>query len=246
MNLVLDIGNTRHKLGLFDQATLLESRVVTDWTPEQICRYGAQNGVSHAMISNVAASGDNLQARLSEFFDCQELTHQTPLPFENRYATPATLGKDRLAAVAGARALLPGQHCLVIDCGTCIKYDLMTAQSAYLGGNIAPGLTMRTKAMHDYTARLPEVTRHLPASFCGISTETALQNGAFRGALLEIEGFIALFMQQFTPLQIILTGGDAVFIQNHLNNASLRLEPHLTLHGLNHLLQFNRSDKKQP
>lgn len=246
MNLVLDIGNTRHKIGLFDQGVLLESRIVTDWTPEQIRRFGEQNGVRQAMISSVAASSDALREEWSEYFDCQELTHLTPLPFENRYTTPTTLGKDRLAAVAGARALLPGQNCLVVDCGTCIKYDLMTSQSAYLGGNIAPGLTMRTSAMHDYTARLPEVARHLPLSYIGNSTETALQNGAFRGALLEIEGFVALFARQFDNLQVILTGGDAAFIQTHLDNVSFRLEPDLTLYGLNHLLQFNPDNKKQP
>ena len=80
------------------------------------------------------------------------------------------------AAIAGAQALLPGQNCLVVDCGTCIKYDLLTAAGVYLGGNIAPGAKMRAEAMHHFTARLPEVDLNMPADFIGHSTETALQN----------------------------------------------------------------------
>ena len=100
------------------------------------------------MISSVAQAEEELIPKLSQHFEVLELTHTTSLPFENRYTTPQTLGKDRLAAVAGARALMPGRHCLTIDCGTCIKYDLITAEGVYMGGNIAPGAQMRAKAMH--------------------------------------------------------------------------------------------------
>jgi type III pantothenate kinase len=238
MNLVLDIGNTRLKIGLFDTETLLESRVVADWSPWQALEYGRQNGVRRVMLSTVAEENPAWREILSENFDYQELTQHTPLPFENRYATPATLGKDRLAAIAGAYALMPGLNCLVVDCGTCIKYDLITAGGDYLGGNIAPGLMMRTKAMHHFTARLPEVEQRLPVFFIGDRTETALQNGAFRGALLEIEGFIALFARQFEALNVIFTGGDAGFVKPHFNHIHTKLEPDLTLFGLNSLLLY--------
>lgn len=239
MNLTLDIGNTRRKIGRFNGTKLIETKIVTDWSTHELLDYCNQNGVRSIILSSVAKPEETLCQTLRQYFDFLELTHQTPLPFENLYTTPQTLGKDRLAAVAGAQALLPRQHCLVVDCGTCIKYDLLTEAGHYLGGNIAPGAYMRTKAMHEFTARLPEVGMEMPEGLIGNSTETALQNGAFRGAALEIEGFIQLFKKQFNPLQIILTGGDADFFQPFLNPYNLSTQPHLTLYGLNNILIFN-------
>lgn len=239
MNLVLDIGNTRRKAGLFSKNSLVESKVVTDWLIRDLLDYCKQAGVRRIIVSSVAAPDDSLKEPLAQHFDFLELTHETALPFKNRYTTPHTLGKDRLAAVAGAQALLPGQNCFVVDCGTCIKYDLLTEAGEYLGGNIAPGAQMRAKAMHAFTARLPEVEMYLPNDFIGQSTETALQNGAFRGAALEIEGFVGLFQKRFGSMNVILTGGDAFFFEPFLNISNLKNEPHLTLYGLNNILIFN-------
>jgi type III pantothenate kinase len=240
MNLALDIGNTRHKIGLFDGVRLLESKVATDWSKDDLIAYCNQNKVSRIIISSVSTPDSALNDVLSLHFELLELTHETPLPFINQYTTPLTLGKDRLAAVAGAQALLPDKDCLIIDCGTCIKYDLLTKTGTYLGGNIAPGLQMRTKAMHVFTARLPEVPLLLPQDFIGVSTESALQNGAFRGAALEVKGFVTLFQERFSALKVILTGGDAVFFQAILNLDDASMEQDLTLYGLNNILIFNR------
>lgn len=240
MNLVLDIGNTRWKMGLFEGGKLTSHQVVTNWTAEQLVEYGNLRGVQRVMISSVANLEDDFHNRLDQSFPVYlELTHTTPLPFENQYATPQTLGKDRLAAIAGAQALYPQKNCLVIDCGTCIKYDLLTADGVYKGGNIAPGLGMRAKAMHEFTARLPEVSQHLPSNFIGTSTETALQNGAFLGSLLEMKGFAALFETHYAPCIPVLTGGDAGFLFPHFHFPGKQLEPHLTLIGLHHILTYN-------
>jgi len=240
MNLALDIGNTRHKIGLFNESRLLESKVVTFWPIEELLDYCNQAGVRSIMLSSVVAPDESLRKALDQYFDLLELTHETRLPFENQYTTPHTLGKDRLAAVAGAQALLPRQHCLVVDCGTCIKYDALTGAGKYLGGNIAPGAKMRTRAMHEFTARLPEVEMQMPSDFIGLSTETALQNGAFLGAALEIGSFVGLVQKRLSPLNVILTGGDAAFFKPHINVQNLTLEPNLTLYGLNNILIFNR------
>ncbi len=239
MNLALDIGNTRRKIGLFNGSRLLERKVVTDWTPDELLAYCNQAGVRSIILSSVVALGESLQTVLAQSFDLLELTHETRLPFENQYTTPLTLGKDRLAAVAGAQALMPRQHTLVIDCGTCIKYDILTAAGVYLGGNIAPGIQMRARAMHEFTARLPEVELEMPSDFIGNSTKTALQNGAFLGAALEIGGFAGLFQNHLSPLNVILTGGDSSFLKPYLNIQNLTLEPDLTLYGLNNILIFN-------
>ncbi len=239
MNLALDIGNTRTKIGLFRENELVEQAIWMDWTLAELLAFGNHAGVSRVMLSSVAEPDEALREGLTEYFQLLELTHSTPLPFENQYETPKTLGKDRLAAMAGAHFLFPQKNCLAVDCGTCIKYDLLTADGAYRGGNIAPGAQMRLAAMHHFTARLPEAAMRMPADFVGLSTETALQNGALRGAVLEIEGFVKLFEKKYGTLNVILTGGDAAFFQPHLDVKNLILEPELTLFGLNHILNFN-------
>lgn len=239
MNLVVDIGNTRLKMALFQYNILRDEETWTHWTPEDVVAYGWHNDVQRVILSSVAEADERLQEMLSDAFDFMELTHETPLPFQNLYRTPQTLGKDRLAAVAGAHTLYPGQSCMVVDCGTCIKYDVLTSDGRYLGGNIAPGLSMRIKAMHHFTARLPEVPMTMPPSDIGDSTETALQNGALMGAILEIKGFVERFEQQLgEPLTLLLAGGDADFVAIHLKQYKphLKSEPKLTLYGLHHIL----------
>lgn len=223
-------------MGLFQGQTLYEHQEVTSWTWEALYAYCNQAGVRRVMLSSVADDAVGYRENWKQHFDCQELTHLTPLPFSNRYATPNTLGKDRLAAVAGAHALFPQQNCLVLDAGTCLKYDWISESGEYGGGNIAPGLQMRAKAMHHFTAKLPEVTLHIPENFIGVSTEAALQNGAFLGAILEIEGFMRLFKASFDNIRWVLTGGDADFLALHLKHGPLQLVPQLTLYGLNHIL----------
>ncbi len=239
MNLVLDIGNTRSKLGLFQGKNLLEKTIWTNWTTDELIAYGNRKGVQRIMLSSVAKPADELLHVLGAHFKVRELLHDSPLPFVNAYATPKTLGKDRLAAVAGAHSLYGGENCLVVDCGTCIKYDLMLAKGEYIGGNIAPGARMRIQAMHHFTARLPEVDQLMPVLIWGHDTVSALQNGALRGAALEIEGFYQLFHSRFAPLRFILTGGDADFFQAFLSIHPIILEPELTLIGLNHILEYH-------
>ncbi|MCC7507185.1 MAG: type III pantothenate kinase [Saprospiraceae bacterium] len=239
MHLVIDIGNTRTKIGLFDGPRLARKTVGQHWSAETLRHWTHNAAIDGAIFSSVADDDQGLRQDLSDHFQAFELHHHTPLPFRNAYRTPETLGKDRLAAAAGALALFPGRHCLVIDCGTCIKYELIDAKAVYLGGNIAPGLLMRIQAMHHFTARLPEVPLEMPADNIGNSTSTALQNGALRGAIFEIEGFIRQFEQQFGQLTIILTGGDAEFVQQFLNRPDAILEPDLILYGLHNILTFN-------
>ena len=239
MNLALDIGNTRTKIGLFRGNELVEQAIWADWTLAELSAFGNHAGVERVIVSSVAEPDEYLREALAEHFKLLELTHLTPLPFDNQYKTPKTLGKDRLAAVAGAHFLFPKKNCLVVDCGTCIKYDLLAENGIYHGGNIAPGAQMRISAMHHFTARLPEVDMKMPDDFTGHSTETALQNGALRGAALEIQGFVKLFEKKHTPLKVILTGGDAAFFMPHLDISDLIHEPELTLFGLNHILQHN-------
>lgn len=240
VNLTIDIGNTRTKLGLFDREDLVEKQYLDGTALPEIIRYATNHRVRNVILSTVGSHIDaSWEAELNRNFFYLQLNHQTPLPIKNAYGTPETLGKDRLAAIVGAWQLYPGENCLVIDAGTCITYDLLQAGGTYLGGNISPGLNMRFRAMHEFTARLPLVQREVEIdNAIGQSTLTAMRNGGQLGMSLEIEGFIRLFREQFGSLQVILTGGDAEFFAKVLKS-KIFVNPDLVLRGLNKILTYN-------
>ncbi|MFM8371625.1 MAG: type III pantothenate kinase [Bacteroidota bacterium] len=240
MNLCIDIGNSRTKIGVFQGTKLLEKVTIPAISETDIHALSEKYLPEAAIWSSVAGT-DGLHKSFSHVsFPVLEFRNGTPLPFTSQYSTPETLGRDRLAAVAGARALYPGTNCLVIDLGTCIKYEVLNQNGVYLGGNIAPGAGMRIKAMNHFTARLPEVEMKMPVSPIGHSTETALQNGALLGVLLEMKGYIELIQATFPGIKVILSGGDAAFFASHPVIGNHILQPDLILHGLNSILNHNR------
>lgn len=237
MNLVLDIGNTRTKAALFKKNRIVEQAIWQSETLRNLSFFLEKKRVERCLLSSVAAPDPQLSDWIRQRFDFRELDSETPLPFENQYLTPKTLGKDRLAAVAGAQVLFPRKNVLVVDFGTCIKYEILTAEGKYLGGNIAPGAKMRLQAMQHFTARLPEATFSMPPSPVGTTTETALQNGGLRGAAMEVEGFIRHFRKNFGVQKVILTGGDANFFQPYLPPEKwISVQQDLVLLGLNAIL----------
>ena len=238
-NLAIDIGNTRIKLGLFEGRDLVEKKVSQGWTAEEIIQLATNQQVKNVILSNVA---DSIPAKLKDYLTTNfffiELDENTALPIANRYKTPQTLGKDRLAAVVGAYQLYPKTNCLIVDAGTCITYDVLTATGEYLGGNIAPGINMRYEAMHHFTARLPKVEKKEENDWIGRTTEEALINGGALGVCLELEGFIGLCEEKIGKINVILTGGDADFLAKTLKS-KIFVNQNLVLIGLNKILAHN-------
>jgi type III pantothenate kinase len=259
MNLILDIGNTRTKLAFFKENQLLEKAIAETaslaWLSEQV------NGkkVEAAILSATGRDTEGVENFLSAHFPFIKLDHTVPIPIQNHYATPETLGRDRLAAVVAAHVLFPKGNHLVIDAGTCITFNFIDALGIFHGGNIAPGLTMRLKAMHHFTAKLPLVERDISLAqpierqntvlqqkayaiwqSYGNTTETAMRNGAQTGILAEVAGFVQMMRQRYKPLNIILTGGDGEFIYKNQPFPRRYFEPNLVLMGLNQILNFNK------
>jgi len=161
-----------------------------------------------------------------------------PIPIFNRYATPGTLGVDRLAAACGAWALFPNQDCLVVDIGTCINYEFISKTGEYHGGAISPGVVMRFESMHRLTAKLPNATPIESAPLIGSDTIQCLQSGVMNGVLEEIKGTIHRYNIEYPGIRVILCGGDAHFFENHLK-PSIFVAPELVLMGLNSILLHN-------
>ena len=148
------------------------------------------------------------------------------------------MGKDRIDASVGANKRSQGKAALFIDMGTCITVNFINSEGAFVGGNISPGIMMRLKAMHKFTAKLPMVKPDIPDEYFAQSTVKALQNGAVKGAFREIDSFIDDTRIKFGVNNIILTGGDAVLFESYTKN-KIFVAPNLVLEGLNEILNYN-------
>jgi len=236
--LAIDIGNTRTKVAAFADKVLIEMEDAKSLNVPMIDRLRKKYRASYVIISTVKHLTKKMQAYIDADPKCFLLSPFMKLPFSIAYRTPETLGLDRLAGVAGAWARFPNKNSLVIDAGTCIKYDLVTAEGTYLGGNISPGVRMRLESMHLLTNKLPQVEPSERYERVGTDTASALQVGACTGAIYEMEGFISDYKKMFDKLNILLTGGDSLFFVNHLKTKIFE-HPHLVLEGLNEILDYN-------
>ena len=250
MVLTIDIGNTRTKVAIFDDNQLVEHIVFEPITKNDIVNLSIKyNSFKIAIISSVNAEEEGRIAQILDELCIKHhlLSYQSPLPFAIDYLTPATLGKDRIAALAGAYALDGKGNYLVIDCGTCNTYDLLV-DGHFVGGNIAPGLQMRLDAMHHFTAALPQCSLNDacdPNKPLGETTKTAIWNGAYWGVVNEINGYITRYSNEYNDLKVILTGGLFTLVKSINSqlltpNSSLLTihEPLLVPMGLNFIANY--------
>lgn len=236
--LCIDIGNTLIKAAVFHNNKLIDFHPVDAQNNDELSRLITRFNVDAAILSSVAAIPENLLELLRSLNTFIVLDHTTPLPIENLYETKESLGKDRIAAVVGAHFLYPDNDLLVIDAGTAITYDIITAKGQYLGGNIAPGLQMRFKALSHFTSRLPLLEPRKDIPPFGKNTNEAIQTGVQQGILCEADGFINLYEVQFPGLKAVFTGGDANFFDKKLKS-TIFVVSNLVMIGLNRILIHN-------
>jgi type III pantothenate kinase len=236
MNLVIDSGNTRIKVGLFNGSEL--TRRESFVAPDDLKKFMLSEHPDHILVSSVNLDPNELLSWSSAKGKKVALTTSLPLPVHVNYLTPETLGVDRIAAVCGALDLFPGRCCLIIDAGTCINYEILDEQGVYHGGAISPGISMRFEAMHTFTARLPLVKPNESIGLVGNTTETCMQSGVMNGVLEEVKGVINQYKMMYPDLVVIMCGGDYPFFENNLKPA-IFVAPELVLIGLNRILRHH-------
>jgi len=245
MNLVLDLGNTFGKVAVCEGAEVIESAVYQKITSKELAYFIANHGqLEGAIVSSVVNHSREIIDYLENLFEhFIELNHHTHLPLTNLYKTPETLGFDRIAAAAGAHTIYPGKNVLIIDAGTAITYDVITEEGHYIGGNIAPGMEMRFRALNKFTSKLPllEVVEG-DVSLVGASTSEAIESGVINGVLFEIDGFIAEISRKYAALTVVMTGGDAKYFEKKLKS-TIFVNSNLNLIGLNRILDYNARQK---
>lgn len=246
MNLTIDMGNTRVKYAVFDSDAVVFDGCSEEFAESDLEKIlSAYPGITQAIVATTRGSVDETVALLrSRIGHCLRLSSQLPLPIHNDYATPETLGEDRLAAAVGAASLYPGSHLLIVDFGTAITIDEVTAAGVFRGGNISPGVQMRFRALHDYTAALPLCESCDDQTLLGRSTVEAIRQGVMNGIAFEIEGYIARLTQEIGSLSIIFTGGDAKFFVKRIKN-TIFAHCDLVFLGLNRILEYNASEESR-
>ncbi len=191
MNLIIDVGNTRIKTAVFDDSKLIHNESITKESfdfdvNEMVKKYKCTN----AIISSVGSLKKSQIAKLHTEINLIELDYHTKIPFVNKYATPKTLGVDRIALVSSAITSYPNKNVLIIDAGTCITYDFLNQEGNYYGGSISPGLQMRYKSLHVFTEKLPLLEPSEIVELVGNSTEKSIHSGVINGIINEIDGVI--------------------------------------------------------
>ena len=245
MLLAIDQGNTNIKTGIEDEHGKL-SDIRNFQTLNECLTFIKNLPVKHAIVSSVADAHQQIQLvnSISSLFTVISLQSNTPTPLNNEYSYPEQLGSDRLADAVGAWSLFPHQHSLVIDCGTCINYEVVTSSGSYIGGGISPGLQMRLNSMHSGTGKLPMIKNvEFNGEFIGKATQACMTSATIWGIIGEIEKMISNLESKYSPINVILTGGDEMYFGKYLKN-KIFAHPNLAITGLIEILKYNIEHSK--
>jgi len=157
--MAVDLGNKLEKFFVFSAEDKIVAEFVFSRTREVDLRKIFQKyPIRASILSSVIKDDALVKSFLRKKTILFELKAGLSLPIQIKYKTPNTLGSDRIAYAVGGSGFFPKQNILIIDAGTCIKCDFVSAKGEYWGGSISPGLAMRYKALNYFTQRLPLIT----------------------------------------------------------------------------------------
>jgi type III pantothenate kinase len=240
MMLVLDLGNTNKKVCVYSGGRVLHMEVSDQLSLRTLKEiFEKFPDISSGIVASVVTFPVYLRKFLEERLDrLIELNSRTQVPVKNLYKTPGRLGKDRLAAAVAGSILFSGFPVLVINAGTCLTYDLVTSKNQYLGGAISPGIRMRLNALHTFTEKLPLISINEEAPVLGTDTAGSITSGVINGTVEEVRGMIRLYRQEYQNLQVVLSGGDAEYLDKRLKIRIFAF-PNVVLYGLYEILEYN-------
>ncbi|HPE43266.1 MAG TPA: type III pantothenate kinase [Bacteroidales bacterium] len=238
IKIILDIGNTLIKLAHVESGRLRDVKSFED--EEILLNSISEQSFSGGIIGSVREMSSHLLDWTKRQNNILLLNSDTPLPFKIAYKSPQSLGADRIALAAAAYERFPDKNVLVIDMGSCITYDLLTAQGVYLGGAISPGIRMRFKAMNAFTAKLPMAEPTDKTPLIGYDTESSLQSGVMNGVQAEIEGVIDRYASNYKDLTVLIGGGDNKYFDKRFK-VNIFAASNLVLEGLRFIMEFNES-----
>lgn len=234
MHLLIDNSNTRTKFALDQDGRLSEWRATiptADLSAASLDKALAGQPFTHLTLCSVVPRVADLMEAHFIARPLHRISHRSPLPISIDYPEPEKIGADRIAN-ATAAVLRKKHPAIVIDFGTAVTFDVISANSSYLGGVIAPGTASLRDYLHKKTALLPAIQLEEPTSAIGRSTAEAMQIGAvigYRGLIREI--LAAIRSELDGNPAILATGGDATLIAQGLPEIE-EIDPDLTMKGI--------------
>ncbi len=229
---IVDAGNTSIKVAQVKNSQIQSVKRFDDISD-------ALGSISDTVVVCASVLNENFkQLVIDKGGQFHQVTHQSALPFESAYSSMETIGIDRLCNVAGAMKTFESEHCLIVDIGTCIKFDFISAKNVYLGGSISPGINLRYKALHEFTSKLPLIDSKANASIIGDSTASSIHSGVINGIMHEIQGMILRYEKDFGQLKILITGGDASYFE-FPQKSNIFANKNLTLEGIVEIYEIN-------
>jgi type III pantothenate kinase len=238
ITLCFDFGNTRKKVAVFNKSEIDEVVVLNDDSAESINALISKYKPAKSILSSVIDHNPAIETALAGATKFHKLSHLTRVAFTTPVGKPETIGADRLALTAAAVHYYPTKNNLVIGMGTCVTYNFINKYHEFVGGAISPGMEMRLKAMHQFTAKLPLVKADSNVPLIGYDTNTNILTGVILGMAKEMDGFIDAYKEKFGNFNVLLTGGDLVHLACHLKN-KIFADPDLIFKGLYAISEVN-------
>ena len=240
VTLCFDFGNTRLKCAVFDDRSLREVIVLENDSVETIEQLIKTYRPAKTLLSSVIDHNQEMEKILKATTRFHKLDHHSKIPITTPVGKPETIGADRLGLVVAAVDLFPNKNNLVIGLGTAITYNFINKYHEFLGGGISPGMEMRFKSLHNFTALLPLVEKDWNLPLVGYDTRTNILSGVILGMAKEIDGMIDAYAEKYGNFNVLLTGGDAPYFVYHLKN-KIFADPNLIYKGLYAISEVNNA-----
>jgi type III pantothenate kinase len=234
----LDFGNSRLKAAIFFEDEIKETFLLREDAETHLQEILQHHQAQFSILSSVIDHPPGIEKLLEDKTKFHKLTNKSKLAFTIPVGKPETVGADRLAIASAAVNMFPDQHNLVIALGSCVTYNFINKQHQLLGGAISPGMEMRFRSMHEFTAKLPMAKATWNVPLIGYDTITNLQSGVVLGMAGEIDKMIEMYDNRYSNFNVLLTGGDIPFFEPHLKK-KIFADPHLIFKGLYAISKIN-------
>jgi len=216
MNLVVEIGNTALKAAWTEGVTLGKTfRYQGERPIDYIARITQKEKPKVMAVASMADIQPAEERRLKGM--CSELlildgSHKQIL---ERYGLPSYLTYDRASSLVAVKSMFAGKSCTVMDFGTTLSVDFLSADGTYEGGNLSLGCRTRFKALNRYTRTLPLVDTPVEIEPLGLSLRSSIESGIIRGIMFEIQAYIDSRPDNL----VVFTGGDAIYFVKKMKNS---------------------------